>query len=41
LKDSGITGGCNAAPPMFCPDQPVTRGQMAVFLAAALGLSWP
>jgi hypothetical protein len=41
LKDSGITGGCNAAPPMFCPDQPVTRGQMAVFLASALGLSWP
>jgi hypothetical protein len=25
----------------FCPDAPLTRGQMAVFLARALGLSWP
>jgi hypothetical protein len=33
---SGITAGC--APNLFCPDQPVTRGQMAVFLAVALGL---
>lgn len=41
LKSSGITGGCNAAPPLFCPDSPVTRGQMAVFLAKALGLHWP
>jgi hypothetical protein len=41
LRASGITGGCNAAPPLYCPDSPVTRGQMAVFLAKALGLSWP
>lgn len=41
LKESGITGGCNAAPPLYCPDAPVTRGQMAVFLAKALGLNWP
>ena len=41
LKASGITGGCNAAPPLYCPDNPVTRGQMAVFLAKALGLHWP
>lgn len=35
----GITQGCN--PPRgdrFCPDQPVTRGQMAAFLVRALGL---
>jgi hypothetical protein len=25
----------------YCPDQPVTRGQMAVFLAKALGLHFP
>ena len=38
LHASGITGGCQAAPPLYCPDNPVTRGQMAVFLAKALGL---
>jgi hypothetical protein len=38
LYNSGITGGCSAAPPLYCPDNPVTRGQMAVFLAKALGL---
>ena len=38
LKASGITGGCQASPPLYCPDNPVTRGQMAVFLAKALGL---
>ncbi len=40
LKASGITGGCQASPPLYCPDNPVTRGQMAVFLAKALGLSF-
>jgi hypothetical protein len=39
LNKSGITGGCgNGA---FCPDSPVTRRQMAIFLAKALGLHWP
>ena len=38
LSASGVTGGCNAAPPLYCPDNFVTRGQMAVFLAKALGL---
>jgi S-layer homology domain len=38
LHASGITGGCQAAPPLYCPDNPVTRGQLAVFLAKALGL---
>ena len=41
LSRSGITAGCNAAPPLFCPEQPLTRGQMAVFLTKALGLQWP
>lgn len=39
LSDSGITAGCGGG--NFCPNAPVTRGQMAVFLAKALGLHWP
>ena len=39
LAKSGITGGCGGG--NYCPDQPLTRGQMAVFLAKALGLQWP
>jgi hypothetical protein len=39
LAASGITGGCGNG--NYCPDNPVTRGQMAVFLAKALGLQWP
>lgn len=38
LKASGITGGCS--PENFCPDDPVKRRQMAIFLAKALGLYW-
>jgi hypothetical protein len=38
LKAAGITGGCDAT--HFCPNNPLTRGQMAVFLSAGLGLSW-
>ena len=41
LAKSGITGGCAASPPLYCPDAPLTRGQMAVFLAKGLGLQWP
>lgn len=40
LAASGITVGCDAVP-NYCPDQPITRGQMAVFLAKALGLHFP
>ena len=36
LYDEGVTGGCGGgpapAPLYFCPANPVTRGQMAVFL---------
>ena len=38
LAAAGITRGCD--PPLnnrFCPDEPVTRGQMAAFLVRALG----
>jgi hypothetical protein len=40
LNASAITAGCSAAPPLYCPDAPVTRAQMAVFLSKALGLYW-
>jgi hypothetical protein len=39
IADVGITRGCN--PPvndLFCPQEPVTREQMATFLVRALGL---
>ena len=39
MAASGLTGGCAAG--SFCPDDPVTRGQMSVFLAVALGLNFP
>lgn len=39
LAASGITGGCGGG--NFCPDASLTRRQMAVFLAKALGLHWP
>jgi S-layer homology domain len=38
LAASGITAGCGAG--NYCPDASLTRGQMAVFLAKALGLHW-
>ena len=39
LFASGITGGCGGG--NYCPDSPVTRRQIAVFFAKALGLYWP
>src|SRR6185436_4955518 len=39
LAASGITGGCGNG--NYCPNAPLTRGQMAVFLSKALGLQWP
>ena len=36
LVKAGITGGCGGG--NYCPDNPVTRGQMAKFLSTALGL---
>ncbi len=39
LAADGITSGCGNG--NYCPDQPVTRGQMAVFLATAFHLQVP
>jgi hypothetical protein len=36
LVASGITAGCGGG--NYCPDDALTRGQMAVFLSKALGL---
>jgi hypothetical protein len=36
MAAEGITGGCGAG--NFCPGDPVTRGQMAVFLVRAFEL---
>jgi hypothetical protein len=38
LAASGITAGCAGG--NYCPDASLTRRQMAVFLAKALGLHW-
>jgi hypothetical protein len=38
LAASGITAGCAGG--NYCPDTSLTRRQMAVFLAKALGLHW-
>lgn len=39
LVASGITAGCGGG--NYCPDATLTRRQMAVFLAKALGLQFP
>ena len=39
LQEAGVTLGCNAEGTLFCPDDEVTRAQMASFLARALGLT--
>ena len=39
LFASGITAGCGTGPLRYCPDQPVTKAQMATFLARALDLA--
>jgi hypothetical protein len=39
LAASGITSGCGGG--NFCPNDVVTRAQLAKFLALALGLHWP
>jgi len=39
LVASGVTGGCGGG--LYCPDAFVTRRQMAIFIAKALGLQWP
>jgi hypothetical protein len=39
LAADGVTSGCGGG--NYCPDQPITRGEMAVFLAAAFHLPLP
>jgi ELWxxDGT repeat protein len=39
LATDGVTSGCGGG--NFCPDQPITRGEMAVFLATAFHLPLP
>ena len=38
LAELEITAGCSSKPAMFCPDQPVSRGQMATLVSRALDL---
>ncbi len=38
LAAAGITSGCGGG--NYCPDSPLTRAQLALFLARALGLHW-
>ena len=41
LMDLGVTRGCATEPARFCPEDPVTRAQMASFLSRAFGLEVP
>jgi hypothetical protein len=38
LYDEGITGGCSTDPPLYCPDDLVTRAVMAVWMVRAFEL---
>jgi hypothetical protein len=38
LAAEGVTGGCATSPARYCPDDPVTRAEMAVFLVRTFGL---
>ena len=38
LAARGVTAGCGASPPLYCPSSSSTRGQMSVFLVKAFGL---
>ncbi len=38
LASRAITGGCQTAPPLYCPGDPNTRGEMAVFLTKTFSL---
>jgi hypothetical protein len=38
LVERGVTGGCQADPPLYCPTEPTKRKQMAAFLVKMFGL---
>jgi len=35
LSQLGITAGCETSPPLYCPDDSITQGEMAVFMIRA------
>lgn len=39
LAASGVTSGCGGG--LYCPEDPITRGEVAVYLSTALSLHWP
>jgi hypothetical protein len=39
MSNFGITVGCQASPPLYCPGSPVTRAEMAVFIVRGLNLA--
>lgn len=41
LYGAGVTSGCGTNPLIYCPSEPVSRGQMAVFLVKMWGLPPP
>ncbi len=38
ITSAGVTSGCQTNPPEYCPGDPVTRAQMATFMARLGGL---
>jgi hypothetical protein len=36
IRGYGITGGCQASPPMYCPNDNVTRAQMAILMVRSV-----
>ena len=38
LVGRGITAGCSVTPPLYCPLNPITRGQMATFITITFNL---
>jgi len=39
MSTYGITVGCQASPPLYCPTSPVTRAEMAVFIVRGVNLA--
>lgn len=39
MSSYGITAGCGSSPLIYCPNTPVTRAQMSVFIVAGLDLA--
>jgi hypothetical protein len=35
IAQLGITVGCQTTPPMYCPDESISQGEMAVFIIRA------